>query len=104
MPPGGFGVAIEAYADPDACALQCFEHRPLQQGAVGLDGHVHSRWHLSAERTHQAGQPLPSGEQRFTAMQDDLDAGEVVLGGVLGDPLDGGAGDRLAHPPWQASP
>ena len=104
VPPGSFGIAIEADTDPGAGLLEHVQHGPVQQRAVGLDGHVHARRYLSAERGDQAGQPVSPGEKRFTAMQDDLDAREVMARGMLRDPLHSATDHRRAHPPWQIPP
>lgn len=37
VPPGRLGVPVQADADPDAQAAQRGEHRPVQEGAVGLE-------------------------------------------------------------------
>jgi hypothetical protein len=45
------------------------------------------------KRPDQIGQPVRSSEQRLTSVQDDVDVGQCVALGVLGDALDGQAGD-----------
>ena len=37
---GGFGVTVQADADPDAEIPERLQHGPAQQGAVGLDREV----------------------------------------------------------------
>jgi len=43
VPPGRFGVAIQADADLDPHALERLEHGQVEESAVGLDGDVHLR-------------------------------------------------------------
>jgi hypothetical protein len=104
VPPGRLLVSVQADADPDSQALQHGEHRAVEEGPVGLDTNVHLGRHLGTEQADQACQPLRPREQRFTAVQDDVDAREVVLGRVLRDAIDGLGGHRLAHPLGQSAP
>jgi hypothetical protein len=104
VPAGRLGVPVQADAYPDPQALQRGEHRTVKEGAVGLEAHVHLGGHVGPERTDQAGQPLRSREQRLAAVQDDVDAREAVLAGVLGDALDGLDGYGGAHPLGQPPP
>ena len=104
VPAGRFGVSVQADADPDPQALERGQHRTVEESAVGLQGDVHHGGHAGAERADQAGQPLLPGEQRLAAVQDDVDGAKAVPGRMLGDPLDGLIGYRLAHPPGQAPP
>ena len=97
MLPGGFGVAIQADTDPDAKALERLEHRPVEESAVGLQRHIHLRRYPGTEPLHQIRKPLRSREKRLAAMEDDVDADETVLFGVLGDALDGFLSYSLAH-------
>ncbi len=43
MPPRRFGVAVQADADLDLKALERLEHRPVEEGTVGLQRKVHLR-------------------------------------------------------------
>jgi hypothetical protein len=104
MPPRRLRVAIEADPHADAEAAEPLEHRPTEQGAVGLDGDVYPRGYPRTKRADQVGQPFRSGEKRLAAVQDHLDAGEVVRFGVLGDAADGRVRHRPAHPLGQVPP
>lgn len=104
MPAGSLGVAIEADADADAGALKRFKHRSAEQGPIGLDAHFHVGRHLAMQRHHKSCQPFRSGQQRFTAMQDDIDAFKSVPSCVLGDALDGLGGYSEAHSPRHFPP
>jgi hypothetical protein len=97
VPPGRLGVPVQADTDPDPQALERGEHGTVEEGTVGLDGHVHLGGHAGTERADQVGQPLRSREQRLAAVQDDVDAGEAVRFRVLGDALDGLANHKRAH-------
>jgi hypothetical protein len=104
MSPGRLGVPVQADAYLDPQALERGEHRTVQQRAVSLQGHVHLGGHGGAEHADQVGQPLRSCEQRLTAVQDDVDARQVVPVRVLGDPRDGLVGHRSAHSLGQRPP
>jgi hypothetical protein len=104
MPVRRFGIAIQANADADAEALERFKHRPAEQGPVGLHGHVHLSGHSLAERSDEFPQPVRCREKRLTAVQDDVDAVEVVALGVVGDALDSLGGYRIAHAHRHAPP
>jgi hypothetical protein len=95
MPPGRLGVAIHADTDPDTKTLERLEHRPVEEGAVGLHRNVHLRRYPGTEPLNLICKPLRSREKRLAAMEDDVDTNETVLLGVLGDALDG----FLSYPP-----
>lgn len=44
-----FGVAVQADADLDMKALERLEHRPVEQGPIGLQRQVHPPRHPSEE-------------------------------------------------------
>jgi hypothetical protein len=104
VPPGRLGVSVQADAYADSQAPQRGQHRPVEQGPVGLDAHVHLGGHARTEQADEGRQPLRPGEQRLTAMQDDVDAGEGVLLHVLGDALDGPVGHGGTHSLRQPAP
>ena len=104
VPPGCLGVPVEADAYLDPEALQRREHRPVEEGSVGLEGHVHSSGHVRTKGTDQAGQPLGPREQRLAAVQDDVHARKVVLCRVLGNALHGFADHGGAHSLRQSPP
>jgi hypothetical protein len=104
VPPGRLGVTVEANAHLDPQALERGEHRPVQQRAVGLQGHVHLGGYGGAEHADEAGQPLRPREQRLAAVQDDIDARQAVPLRVLGNARDGLSDHRPAHPPWLLPP
>ena len=88
----------------DAEALERHEHRPVKEGAVGLHCHVHLSRHPGTQgRTRSASQSAPS-QQRLTAMQDDVDAGQTCFSACSRDALDGLGSDGLAHAPGHVPP
>jgi hypothetical protein len=97
MPASRFGVAVQADADTYPPALECLEHRPAEQGPVGLNAHVHPGRHAIMERSDEFGQPVRAGQQRLTAMQDNVDEFESVPAGMVGNAPDGLGGYRVAH-------
>jgi hypothetical protein len=50
VPPRRFGVAVQADTDLDMKAFERLEHRPFEQGPVGLHRQVHLRRHPGRER------------------------------------------------------
>jgi hypothetical protein len=104
VPPGRLGVPVQADAYLGAQALERGEHRAAEQGAVGLQDHVHLRGHAGTERVGHVGEPLRPREQRLAAVHDDVDTREAVLSDVLGDPLDGFARDLGTHSLGQPAP
>jgi len=97
VPPGRFGVPVQADAYLDLKALQCGQHRAVEESSVGLEGDVHLGGHAGAKQADQAGQPVRPGQQRLTAVQYNVDAREAVLSRVPGNALDGFADHRRAH-------
>ena len=55
VPPGRVGVPVQADADLDPQALEDGKHRTAEEGAVGLEGHVHPGRHGGTERTDEGG-------------------------------------------------
>ena len=104
MPPRRVGVAVEADAYADPGALEDFKHRATQQSAIGLHGHVHPRRHLVAQRCGQFCQPFGACQERFTAVQDYVDARKVMPAGMLGYALHSRPRDGRAHPLWEPAP
>ncbi len=101
--------SVEADADAYPGGGQGGEAAAGEQGAVGLDGGGDpgargGPGHGGPYGVDGRGQGGGGGEQRFAAVQDQVDPGQVVGGGVFGDPLGGagggggGHGGRLAAP------
>ena len=84
----GLGIAVQADADADTEAPENVKDGRAKQGSVGLDADVHLGRHLSMQHPGQPGQPFRTGQQRLTAVQDDLYAGQIMLPGMLADALD----------------
>ncbi len=101
---GRLRVAVKADADSDAQALEHGQHRTVEEGAVGLHGHVHLGGDAGTERPYQGSQPFRPREQRLTAVQDDFDGGEIMPLRVLRYALDGLVNHHLAHSLRQVPP
>jgi hypothetical protein len=104
VPTGRFRVTVQADANADPQSLERLEHRAAQESAVGLDGGIDFRGHPGPKRSDEAGQPLRPGEQRLTAVQNDIDGREIVLFRMLGDALNRLVRYRRAHKFWQLTP
>jgi hypothetical protein len=104
VPPGRVRVPVQAdtYLDPEV--LERGEHWTVEEGPVGLEGHIHLGRHPGTEQSDEARQPLSPGEQGLAAVQDDVDAGEAVLTGVLGNALNGSVGHGGTHSLGQPTP
>jgi hypothetical protein len=104
VPPGRLGAPVQADAYPDPRALERGQHGTVEEGAVGLEGHVYLGGNAGAERADQAAQPLRPREQRLASVQDDVDAGEAMTCRVLGDALDSPVRHQRAHSLGQSPP
>jgi hypothetical protein len=78
-------------------ALEHFEHRPVEEGTVGLQRQVHLRRYPGTECLSQVCQPRCSGEKRLAAVEDDVEADETVVLCVLSDALGGFLSYSPAH-------
>ena len=54
-------VAIQTDSDSDTESLQCFEHRAVQEGAVGLNEDPHLSRYAAAQQLDQLGNPVRPG-------------------------------------------
>jgi hypothetical protein len=104
VPRGCLGVAVQADANLHPELPEHFQNRVVEQSPVGLHGHVHRYRDLGPERGNELGKPGRSGQERLAAVQDDVNAWQLVPLGVLGDTRYRLVRYLGAHPPGQLPP
>jgi hypothetical protein len=97
VPTRRFGVAVQADTDLDMKALERLEHRPVEEGPVGLQRQVNLGRYPGKECRRYICKPLRSCQQRLAAMKDNVNAFQTVVFCVLGNALDGFLGYLTAH-------